>query len=230
MGKSALGDATHNESEAMAGPTRHPPEASGLGDRIKAARKNAGLSQKELARRLAVSQPTVANWESGAHDPRRTMLERLSDALKLPSAWLAGTAAEARRSAFVDYMRRPVRHVPVVDWGMAAGLPGHDDEGDTLGQLAEQALGFIPLATRDETLFALSLEDDRFGPDFPAGAAAIVDFTADSLKDGEYCLGQSRGRALICLWSNAQGAPVCVSSGEEAATLIGRITHVLRAF
>ena len=40
-----------------------------LADRIKACRKNAGLSQAELAERLLVSRQAVTKWESGRGYP-----------------------------------------------------------------------------------------------------------------------------------------------------------------
>ncbi|GIW04339.1 MAG: hypothetical protein KatS3mg059_0959 [Thermomicrobiales bacterium] len=42
-----------------------------------------GLSQKDLARMLGVSQPTVARWESGEHVPEIKTLLRLADVLGL---------------------------------------------------------------------------------------------------------------------------------------------------
>ena len=51
-----------------------PAGLSTIGDRIRQARKAAGLNQAGLAARIGVSQPAVANWESGVHDPRRLML------------------------------------------------------------------------------------------------------------------------------------------------------------
>lgn len=46
-------------------------------------RAELGLSQAALARRLGVSQPTVARWESGEHVPEFRTLLRLADQLGL---------------------------------------------------------------------------------------------------------------------------------------------------
>ena len=51
-----------------------------IGERIKQARKSRGMSQADLALRVGVSQPAIANWESGVHDPRRLTLAKLADA------------------------------------------------------------------------------------------------------------------------------------------------------
>ena len=44
---------------------------------IREARRGAGLSRAELARRLGASRSAVARWESGAVSPRLATLERL---------------------------------------------------------------------------------------------------------------------------------------------------------
>jgi transcriptional regulator with XRE-family HTH domain len=54
------------------------------GARIKAARLKKGWSQAEFAEKLAVSQPAVAHWESGAHAPRYALLHRIAALLEIP--------------------------------------------------------------------------------------------------------------------------------------------------
>lgn len=44
------------------------------------ARRKAGLSQRELAERTGIAQPTIARIESGSAFPRSTTLTRLLDA------------------------------------------------------------------------------------------------------------------------------------------------------
>ena len=66
-----------------------------IGERIRQARKSRGMSQSDLAVRVGVSQPAIANWESGVHDPRRLTLAKLADALDAPLDWLA--AGDSRR-------------------------------------------------------------------------------------------------------------------------------------
>lgn len=46
---------------------------------LAAARKNAGFSQHEAARRLGVDQSAVSFWESGKKLPRASMLVKLAD-------------------------------------------------------------------------------------------------------------------------------------------------------
>ena len=46
---------------------------------LKAARVNAGLSQKEAAKRLVVSNKTLHSWECGKTFPAADMIDALCD-------------------------------------------------------------------------------------------------------------------------------------------------------
>lgn len=51
------------------------------GERIRAARKSAHLTQKELGARLGVAYQTVAQWENNLRNPKQETLQRIADAL-----------------------------------------------------------------------------------------------------------------------------------------------------
>lgn len=59
-----------------------------LGDRITAAREQAGLSQAEAARRLGVRQSTFKAWEADGSEPRANRLQMLSGLLGVSLRWL----------------------------------------------------------------------------------------------------------------------------------------------
>lgn len=61
-----------------------------LGKGIRRARRAAGLSQAELARRLDVSRASVANWETGVMAPRFRTVVAIADALGCRLDELAG--------------------------------------------------------------------------------------------------------------------------------------------
>ena len=52
-----------------------------FGKKISTLRKEKGLTQKELANKLCVSDKTVSKWETGINYPDITLLENLSDIL-----------------------------------------------------------------------------------------------------------------------------------------------------
>ena len=61
-----------------------------IGERIREARKAAGLSQEQLAKKIGVWQPTLSDWERGGVDIRIAALTKLADGLGIPLAQLIG--------------------------------------------------------------------------------------------------------------------------------------------
>lgn len=57
---------------------------TGLGQRIATARKDADLTQQQLAERLGIPQPQLASYEVGRRRVPVSMLPRLARTLKVP--------------------------------------------------------------------------------------------------------------------------------------------------
>lgn len=53
------------------------------GECIKAARKNAGLTQKELGDRLGIAYQALSQWENGLRNPKYETLQRIAVALQI---------------------------------------------------------------------------------------------------------------------------------------------------
>ena len=51
---------------------------------LEAARVNAGLTQKELANILGISNSTVVNWEKGNTEPSISQLKKISEISGIP--------------------------------------------------------------------------------------------------------------------------------------------------
>jgi len=64
------------------------PEATTFGDRLAGARDAAGMSQKDLARRLGVKLKTLKGWENDLSEPRANRLSMLAGMLNVPLGWL----------------------------------------------------------------------------------------------------------------------------------------------
>ena len=63
-----------------------------LGARIRAARREKGFSQQELADRLHVVRQTVSKWEGGLSAPDAELLAALAGVLEVPVGRLLGEA------------------------------------------------------------------------------------------------------------------------------------------
>lgn len=74
------------------------------GEVIRRARRRAGLSQAELARRLRTKQPVVARWETGARAPTLETVARAVEA-----CGLALDVAVVERDAGEDALLREWR-------------------------------------------------------------------------------------------------------------------------
>lgn len=70
-----------------------------------AARVKAGLSQRELARRMNVSQAVVSRLESGDHSPRIETLTRAANALEMDMQVVFKKRASRQQAA--DRSSRP---------------------------------------------------------------------------------------------------------------------------
>jgi transcriptional regulator with XRE-family HTH domain len=58
-------------------------QATTLGAQLRSFRLNSGLSQRELARRLGLRQPTISLIEHDRRHPSATLLRRIANALEI---------------------------------------------------------------------------------------------------------------------------------------------------
>ena len=63
-------------------------EVATLGDRLEAARKAAGLTQRQLAQRLGVRDTTLAAWEADKQEPRGNRMQMIAGMLNVSLMWL----------------------------------------------------------------------------------------------------------------------------------------------
>lgn len=82
-----------------AAPGGHEPGTNGngssidgarLGQRLRALRLEAGLTQAELARRTGIHRPNIARVEAGRHTPSLETLSRLAQAIGVPTTRVLG--------------------------------------------------------------------------------------------------------------------------------------------
>ena len=66
-----------------------------FGNRLKEARKKAGLTQVELAERVGCFQVEIANWENGVRKPQEKTIQALAKILKVNATYLNLGSGEA---------------------------------------------------------------------------------------------------------------------------------------
>ena len=55
---------------------------------LASARVNAGMTQKEAARKLKVSKQTLVNWDSGKTEPKASRARELSELYNMPLKYI----------------------------------------------------------------------------------------------------------------------------------------------
>ncbi len=84
-------------------------DAATFGDRVAAAREAAGLSQKELSRRLGVRLSTVRVWEDDRSEPRANRLSMMAGLLNVSMMWLINGEGNGLPSPESDPLPRDMR-------------------------------------------------------------------------------------------------------------------------
>ncbi len=104
-----------------------------FGSRLKKLRMEKGLSQRQLAERMMVSNATIANWEVGKRLPDLTMLTRLAECLEVEPYLLLDELREPGETPKVIV----VEDVPVILKGLVRTvreeLPGAEVHGFRTG-------------------------------------------------------------------------------------------------
>lgn len=148
-----------------------------IGSRIKQARTAKGWSQSDLALHASVSQPTVANWENGAHAPRHAMLSSLADLLGTHQSWLLGEAQNPPAAPVIHH------HVPVLDWPTCE----RDlDQGPVSHYISATTRAARPIAL-------INTQSDLL----PRGARIIFDRADQALQEGGLYLCQRDGGVTL---------------------------------
>ena len=88
---------------AMTGPEQTPEELKkSLGARIRLARRQAGLTQKELGIEIGVSSVAISDWERGVTQPTAILLWQVGNTVGQPTAFFLKDLAPEREYSGED--------------------------------------------------------------------------------------------------------------------------------
>ncbi|WP_299553891.1 helix-turn-helix domain-containing protein [uncultured Tateyamaria sp.] len=77
-------------------------EAATFGDRVAGAREQAGMTQKQLAKRLGVRLATLRGWEDDLSEPRANRLSMMAGLLNVSMMWLINGEGEGLDAPVVE--------------------------------------------------------------------------------------------------------------------------------
>lgn len=77
---------------------------SDCGARIKRLRKEASMTQTELAEKIGVKRSSIANWESGRRFPECEILMKMSYVFKTPIDYFYGLSNHRYNIQIPDYI------------------------------------------------------------------------------------------------------------------------------
>lgn len=71
-----------------------------LGEKIKQRREMLGMSQKELAQKIGVTQGSIGNYESGVSNPKMELMPKIFEALRTDANYLFGEAKQENEFSY----------------------------------------------------------------------------------------------------------------------------------
>ncbi len=90
-----------------------------LGERLKKFRKDAGMTQQQVADLMGVSRPAVGQWESGQTSPSLDMLSTLATRYGVSRGVLLGDEPETSPASNAVPIPQMATMAPLIDWVQA---------------------------------------------------------------------------------------------------------------
>jgi repressor LexA len=139
-----------------------------VGQRIRSARRDRGLTQDELSGRLGIHRNSIVRYERGERSIDVELLARIANELEVSLHWLV--TGEGEMGAYPDVpdsQKLEVRWVPVLG-EVPAGFPRYTDE------LILEHLPVPATTARHPQTFALIIHGDSMEPRLSEGDRVIV--------------------------------------------------------
>lgn len=196
-------------------------DAGSLARRLREAREEAGLSQREVARQLGIAPSTVSRWERGEARPRSDALPRLAEVLGVSVEWLAG---EGSGPVHPNWKRIPILGV------IRAGSPSYAEE-DIVGwvqTLAETKADFALIVHGNSMVPELFDGDMIFVQAIHGGPDELVNRIVVALVDGEVTVKRLARGASGHLVLRATNPAYPDIPCDERTILQGRVVEVRR--
>lgn len=157
----------------------YPLEMENLADRLRAARKLAEKTQRELAKHLNIDRVNVTQWESGLHRPGRDRLPAIAAYYGVSLEWLmtgngpmkAGSSQRSIKTSKYSESPGSVVMVPVISSAQAGTFMEVDDTLD--GDTVEWVPTIEEKGAIKDKLFAVRVVGDSIDQVCPDGGYAL---------------------------------------------------------
>jgi phage repressor protein C with HTH and peptisase S24 domain len=225
-----------------------------INERLRAARKSAGYTQKKLAELLGISEPTMNNYEVGKRVPLADLLARTAEVLGCDAGWLltgkgdgvassGGGSDKSAPSADAAKLLSEFVLVPRYDVEATAGQGAVIHSEQIVDHLAFRAdWVHHDLCADPKRLILVSAVGDSMEPTIRSGDLLLVDRSKEKMKaDGIYLVNVNDGLMVKRVEQQMDGSWVVrgdnatVSREQKIAAddayrlrLIGRVVWVGR--
>ena len=184
----------------------------GINSNIRKLRKQAGLTQEELAEKLKVARSTITQWEAGWSSPRMGMIQKLSGVFGVTPAELLLEDEEPHvPSSNAIPVKASASTVPLLTLGRVHAGELTDEEG------AERCVE-VPASVLDghPRAFALLVEGDCMDRVIPEGSHVLVDPDREP-SNGSVAVVESEGYgAVMRRWyRGSSNLMLCTDSFSE---------------
>lgn len=169
-------------------------------DIIKQRRIELGMTMKELADKVGVSEGTVSRWESGnISNMRRDKVALLSQVLGIPAEVIMGWETDVSR--FERYAEGINRYRAENEYGKTVAIPVVRRVAAGLPLTSfETTIGYEPLTentAKTGTYFALQISGDSMSPNIADGDIVICRQQEDA-EDGQIVVALINGDDGCC--------------------------------
>ena len=168
-------------------------------DRLKRARKKAGLTQAQLADLVGIKQASISEIERGLTRHSGHVI-KIAQVCGVEPIWLAhGTGAMTRAEMSLEGLLQPMgQGYPILEWSLiqeiAAGerpwLPGDEGAPGAKSILPGEALGWMTGEIAGRYGFWLQVENSSMlaatSPSFAPGSYILVAYSSTDLISGKY--------------------------------------------
>ncbi|BBI51066.1 transcriptional regulator [Vreelandella olivaria] len=171
----------------------HNNQGMELKDRLRLARKHAGLSQSQAAIKSGIDQATISNLERGKHHSSTHLLQ-IADALNVSYRWLTAGIGEMQPSISDGRAGYAVESLPSSnDYALIPQLSVRGENGngylndhvEVKGDLAFKREWLAKIGAKPENLSVIYADGDSMEPYIVSGDVVLIDHGCTTPVNGK---------------------------------------------